>query len=101
MNNLQARLEEVAENDVASKFNELELISKEKIAAANYILYEDDETPISIIEKIKNNEIAFEPKLEVKNSYFYLKKLIVTLLLIDYEVIAENENIKENFKNYD
>lgn len=99
---MNTRMMKTAADNVAVAFNNSELkLSSEKQNALNYMLYESDEEPISLVEKIGTKEqiskINNSLGKQARNSYYYMRKLVVGLMLIDYALVDE-KNIKEGEK---
>lgn len=99
---MSTRMMKTAADNVAVAFNNSELkLSSEKQDAINYMLYESDEDPISLVEKIGTKEQISEINnslgRQARNSYYYMRKLVVGLMLIDYALV-DKKVVKEGGK---
>lgn len=99
---MSTRMMKTAADNVAVAFNNSELkLSSEKQDAINYMLYESDEDPISLVEKIGTKEQISEINnslgRQARNSYYYMRKLVVGLMIIDYALV-DKKVVKEGGK---
>lgn len=86
------RVMKTAADNVATTFNNSDLeLSSEKQRVVDYMLFESDEEPISIAKNIgeasQMQEIQKCMEHQNRNSDYYIRKLIVGLMLIDYAII--------------
>lgn len=93
------RMMKTAADEVAIQFNNSELqLQSEKQDAVNFMLYESNEEPLSLVKKIGTNpqmkQIKNCSRKGRRNSYYYMKKLVVGLMLIDYSLV-DRKSIKE------
>lgn len=85
-----------AADDVAVAFNKSELeLSSDKQDVVNYMLFESDDEPINIAKNIGTNEQMQEIKKhtgnQIRNSYYYMQKLAVGLMLMDYAMVDKKK----------
>lgn len=90
------RVMKTAADDVAVAFNKSELeLSSDKQDVVNYMLFESDDEPINIAKNIGTNEQMQEIKKhtgnQIRNSYYYMKKLAVGLMLMDYAMVDKKK----------
>ena len=90
--NVSDRMMKTAADNVATTFNNSELeLSSEKQNVVDYMLYESNEEPISIAKNIGDTsqmqKIKKCTKHQTRNSDYYMRKLVVGLMLIDYAIV--------------
>lgn len=90
------RVMKTAADDVAVAFNKSELeLSSDKQDVVNYMLFESDDEPINIAKNIGTNEQMQEIKKhtgnQIRNSYYYMQKLAVGLMLMDYAMVDKKK----------
>lgn len=91
---MKERMMKTAADNVAITFNHSELeLSREKQKVVDYMLYESDEEPIDIAKSIGDTsqmqEIKKCTKYQTRNSDYYMRKLVVGLMLIDYAIVEK------------
>ncbi len=91
------RVMKTAADNVAETFNKSELkLSSDKHDAVNYMLFESDAEPIDIAKNIGSDvqmeEIKKCTENQTRNSYYYMRRLAVGLMLMDYAMV-DKKNI--------
>ena len=86
------RVMKTAEDNVATTFNNSELeLSSEKQSVVDYMLFESNAEPISIATNIgeasQMQDIQKCMEHQCRNSNYYIRKLVVGLMLIDYAIV--------------
>ena len=90
------RIMKTAADNVADTFNKSELkLSSDKQNVVDYMLFESEDEPSDIVKNIgtqsQMEDIRKHTGSHMRNSYYYMRKLAVGLMLMDYAMVDKKK----------